>query len=84
MTLVTFAQVDSGVVTADMGEIGSAPVRVGETQDIDVVSNAARQVRDIQDRFRTLKSGSLHRLIFLHMPVQIKAGVPVPVQFAQR
>jgi len=47
MTLVTFTQVDSGIVTADVGEIVSAPVRIREAQDINVVSNAARQVRHI-------------------------------------
>jgi len=47
MTLVTFTQVDSGIVTADVSEIVSALVRIRETQDINVVSNAARQVCDI-------------------------------------
>jgi hypothetical protein len=76
MTLVTLTQVDSGIVTADVGEIVSAPDRIRETQDINVVSNAARQVRHIQDRLRTFKSGSVHWPIFLHMPLQIKASVP--------
>jgi hypothetical protein len=60
MTLVTFTQVNSSIVTADVGEIVAAPVGIRETQDINVVSNAARQIRDIQDRLRTFKSGSVH------------------------
>jgi hypothetical protein len=46
MTLVTFTQVDSGSVAADVREIVSAPIRVREPQDINVVSNAARHIRD--------------------------------------
>jgi hypothetical protein len=71
MTLVTFSEVDSGIVTADVGEIVSAPVRVRETQDINVVSNAARHIRDIQDRLRTFKSGSVH---LAHFPAHPSAN----------
>jgi hypothetical protein len=77
MTLVTYTQIDSGIVPADVGEVVSAPVRIRETQDINVVSNAVRHIRDLQDRLRTFKSGSVHWPIFLLIPLQIKAGVSV-------
>jgi len=32
------------------------------------VSSIVHQVRDLQDRLRTFKSGSVHWPIFLHMP----------------
>jgi hypothetical protein len=79
MTLVTFTQVDPGIVTADVGEIVSAPMRIRETQDINVVSKAARHIRDIQDRLRTFKPGSVHWPIFLAHPPQIKASMPCVV-----
>src|SRR5262245_2395355 len=60
MALVAFTQVDSGIVAAHAREIGSAPLRIDETQDINVVAKAARHVRDTQDRLSILKSCSLH------------------------
>lgn len=60
MTLVTFTQIDSGIITAHAREIGSAPLRVDETQDINVVLKATRHARHTQDRLSTFESCSLH------------------------
>src|SRR5688500_369564 len=60
MALIAFTEVDSGIITAHAREIGSAPLRVNETQDINVVSQATRHVRDTQDRLSTFESCSLH------------------------
>jgi hypothetical protein len=78
MTLLTFAQVDSGIVTADVCEIVSAPFRIRETQDINEITNTARHILDVQDRLRTFKSGSVHRLILPAHP-SAKQGKPTPV-----
>ena len=76
MTLVTFTQVDSSIVTADVGEIVSAPVRIRETQDIYVEST-------LRARSATFKIGSArsNRVRFIGpfscaCPLQIKASVP--------
>lgn len=67
MTFVTFTQVDSGIVTADVRKIVS-PVRVHETQDSNVASHAACHIRDIQDWLCTFNSGSVHWLFSLGLP----------------
>jgi hypothetical protein len=72
MALVTLTQVDSGIVAADVREIVSAPIRVRETQDIDVVSKAARHICDTQNWFCMLKSCSAHWTIFLLTLMLIK------------
>lgn len=72
MALVTLTQVDSGIVAADVREIVSAPIRVRETQDIDVVSKAARHIRDAQNWFCMLKSCSAHWTILLLALMLIK------------
>lgn len=76
MTLVPFTQVDSGIFTADRGEIVSAPVRICKTPYSNAGSNAARQIGDVQDRLRTLNSGSAHWPIYLRAHLQLEASEP--------
>ena len=65
MTLITFTKVDSGIVAADVREIVSAPIRIRESQNVNVVSNATRHIRDTQDRLCTFKSCSVHWTILV-------------------
>lgn len=49
LSLSTFRQVDAGPVPYHAREVVSTPLGIAETEDIDVVAQAARHAGDIQD-----------------------------------
>lgn len=60
LTLVALTQIDPGIIPAHVSELGSAPLCVDETQNIDVVPKATRHIRHTQDRLSAFESRSLH------------------------